>query len=137
MKDIIFKPIGVVHSPLKDGRDAPRQPKWSEFEGEIEIFPEFAEGLEGLEKLDSIVVVFNFDRSEGFSMKVTPPHRDRECGVFASRSPRRPNGIGISTLKLLSVEANILRVGGVDMLDGTPVLDIKPDISGGFFQNRG
>lgn len=137
MKEIIFKPIGVVHSPLKDGSSAPRQPKWSEFEGEIEIFPEFAEGLEGLEDLESIVVVFNFDRHEGYSMKVTPPHRTSECGVFASRSPRRPNGIGISTLKLLSVESNILRVSGVDMLDGTPVLDIKPDISEGFFQNRG
>ncbi|HDR90716.1 MAG TPA: tRNA (N6-threonylcarbamoyladenosine(37)-N6)-methyltransferase TrmO [candidate division Zixibacteria bacterium] len=105
--------------------------------GEIEIYPEFAEGLEGLEKLDAIVVVFNFDRSEGFSMKVTPPHRDTECGVFASRSPRRPNAIGVSTLKLLSVEGNIIRVHGLDMLDGTPVLDIKPDISGGFFEKKG
>lgn len=134
MSDIILRPIGVVHSPIKDSHDAPRQPKWSNFEGEIEIFPEFVDGLDGVEKLDSIVVVFHFDRSEGFDLMVKPPHLDSMCGVFASRSPRRPNQIGISTLKLLSVEGNILHVYGIDMLDGTAVIDIKPDISGSFFE---
>jgi tRNA-Thr(GGU) m(6)t(6)A37 methyltransferase TsaA len=137
MSDIVYRPIGVVHSPIKDSRNAPRQPKWSNFEGEIEIFPEFVEGLNGIEKLNSIVVVFHFDRSEGYDLMVQPPHLDSMCGVFASRSPRRPNQIGISTLKLLSVAGNILRVYGIDMLDGTPVIDIKPDISGSFFEKQG
>lgn len=136
MKEIIIRPIGIIHSPLKTGKDAPRQSIWSDHEGEIEIFSEFAEGLDGVGDLDAIMVVFNFDRSEDYDLKVTPPHRDSPCGVFASRAPRRPNQIGVSPVKVLSVDKNIIRVKGLDMLDGTPVLDIKPVISGNFFNKK-
>ena len=95
MSEIVLRPIGIVHSPIKKGDVAPRQSIWSDIEGEIEIFPEFVEGLDGLGELDRVMVVFQFDRSDDYSLKVIPPHRNKPCGVFASRAPRRPNQIGL------------------------------------------
>ncbi len=130
MKEIVFHPIGVVHSPIGRHSEAPIQPQYSKFEGEIEIFPEFADGLKDLDGFSHITVVFNFHLSENYEL-LTYPYMDSEKrGVFATRSPWRPNAIGISTLRLLSVDGGRLKVRGLDILDGAPVLDIKPHIPG-------
>jgi tRNA-Thr(GGU) m(6)t(6)A37 methyltransferase TsaA len=98
-------------------------------EGVIEVLPEFAEGLVDLEGFSHLYVIWVFDRAEGFSLSVTPPSDDRPHGVFATRSPRRPNPIGLTVVELQGREGSRLLVKGVDMVDGTPVLDIKPYLS--------
>ncbi len=130
MKSFEIKPIGTVHSPLKSNSEAPIQPKYSDFEGEIEVFPEFAPGLQDLDGFSHITVVFVFDRAEGYELLTMPYLGDRERGVFATRSPYRPNRIGISVLRNLGLDGNRVRVSGLDILDGTPVVDIKPFVSG-------
>ena len=128
MVNMEFKPIGTVHSPYKEKTDAPIQPKFSEEHGQIEIFPEFTDGLKDLEGFSHIWVLFVFHKSEGFKLQVKPYLDDVERGVFACRTPRRPNPIGMSLVKLENRKDNILNVKGLDMLDGSPVLDIKPYI---------
>jgi len=136
MNEIKLRPIGVVHSPLKRNSEAPIQPKYSDFEGEIEIFPEFVEGLKDLDGFSHITVIFHFHFSEGYEL-LTYPYMDSEKrGVFATHSPYRPNFLGISILKLLSVEGNRLRIKGLDILDGSPVIDIKPYVPG-FVEHEG
>jgi len=99
-------------------------------EGTLEILPEFAPGLQDIEGFSHLFIIWTFDRSEGYALLGTPPSDDRPHGVFATRSPRRPNPIGLTVVELLSREGPLLRVSGVDMLDGTPILDIKPYLSG-------
>ena len=98
-------------------------------QGLIEILPEFAAGLTDIEGFSHIILIWVFDRSEGFSLVGKPPFDDREHGVFATRSPRRPNPIGLTVVELIGRDGANLRVLGVDMLDGTPILDIKPYMS--------
>lgn len=125
-----IKPIGKITTPFKDRSQAPRQTVYSKgAEGEIEIYDKYLEGLEGIEKYSYIIVLFYFDRSEFCNLKARPPGSDKTRGVFASRSPYRPNNIGLSILKLEKIENNILKVRDVDMLDNTPVIDIKPYVS--------
>jgi len=120
-----FKWIGVVHCHLKKLKDVPFHWKVSEVEGRIEIFKEFEDGLKGIERFSHIAVIFVFHKSRGYQLIQTP--KDGQVrGVFATGSPLRPNPIGLSVLKLLKVEDNILYVRWLDMVDGTPVLDIKP-----------
>lgn len=126
MIDMEFKPIGTVHSPYKEKIEAPIQPKYSEEEGQIEIFPEFADGLKDIEGFSHIWVIFAFHKSEGYDLHVKPYLDDEVRGVFACRAPRRPNPIGISLVRLESRNGHILNIKGLDMLDGSPVLDIKP-----------
>jgi tRNA (adenine37-N6)-methyltransferase len=95
----------------------------------IEILSEYEEGLNDIEGFSHLVVLWGFDRSEGYELIGKPPSDDRPHGVFATRSPRRPNPIGLSTVELLGREGSSLRVRGLDMLDGTPVLDVKPYLS--------
>jgi tRNA-Thr(GGU) m(6)t(6)A37 methyltransferase TsaA len=95
-------------------------------QGAVEVFPEFCEGLADLGEFSRIILVYHFDRSEGFSLRVVPFLGDGEHGVFATRAPRRPNPIGISTVRLVAVEGCRLEIEDVDILDGTPLLDIKP-----------
>lgn len=126
-----LRPIGVVRSPYKEPKDLPppafAPPRFFErSRGEIEVRPEFAAGLEGLERYSHIVVLFHFHRSGAAKLKVVPPGQTEPRGVFASRSPHRPNPIGMSVLKLLARTGRVLRVSGLDLVDGTPVLDIKP-----------
>ena len=123
-----FKPIGTVHSPYKEKNEAPIQPKYSEEEGQIEIFPEFADGLKDLEGFSHIWVIFVFHKSENYNLHVKPYLDEEARGVFACRAPRRPNPIGMSLVKLENRNGNILNIKGLDMLDGSPVLDIKPYI---------
>ncbi len=129
MKDITFTPIGIVHSPLTDPRDAPIQAAYAEaVEGRIEIDAAFTDGLDSLAGFDRIWVLYHCHRSSGYKLRVVPYLDTVEHGVFATRAPRRPNAIGLSCLRLLSIDGPILRVAGLDILDRTPVLDIKPYI---------
>lgn len=125
-----MRPIGFVRSPFADTNKVPRGlGAKHEEEGTLEILPEFAAGLKDIDGFSHLFVLWVFDRSEGFVLEGTPPCDDRPHGVFASRSPRRPNPIGMTVVRLLGREGANLRVRGVDMLDGTPILDIKPYMS--------
>lgn len=124
-----YKPVGVVHSPLKSRRDAPGQAVYGEeLEARVEIYPEYRKGIEGLDKHSHLFLICHFNRSDSSPMKVTPPGESRSRGVFASRSPNHPNPIGLSLVELVSVSNSELVVKCIDMVDGTPVLDIKPFI---------
>jgi tRNA (adenine37-N6)-methyltransferase len=125
-----MQPIGYVRSPYKDTREIPRGlGARHDTEGSLEILAEFEPGLTDIEGFSHLIVIWAFDRSEGFSLVGTPPSDDRPHGVFATRSPRRPNPIGLTVVELLYREGPVLRVRGIDMLEGTPVLDIKPYLS--------
>lgn len=122
--------IGYVGSPYKDAREVPRGlgTKHSA-DGILEIKPELELGLTDIEGFSHLFVIWAFDRSEGFELLGTPPSDNRPHGVFATRSPKRPNPIGLTVVELLRREGPRLHVRGVDMLDGTPILDIKPYMS--------
>ena len=130
-----MKPIGVVHSPIKRNLEAPIQPKYSDFEGEIEVYPEFALGLKDIDGFSHITVIFVFDRCTDYELLTYPYMSDAKKGVFATRSPYRPNRLGISVLQLIGIDGNRLKVVGLDILDGSPVLDIKPYVAG--FSRKG
>ncbi len=122
--------IGYVHSPYKETSSIPRGlGAKHNAEGAIEILREFAPGLTDIEGFSHLYIIWVFDRVNGFELIGRPPTDNREHGVFATRSPRRPNPIGLTVVELLAREGSTLRVRGVDMLDGTPVLDIKPYLS--------
>ncbi len=123
---ISFNPIGVIHTQFKEKTGVPIQPRFSSSGGTVEIAPEYAEGLRDLEDFSYIILIFCFHESKGYSLTVKPFLDEKERGVFATRAPNRPNMIGVSVVKLEKVEKNILHVSGVDMLDNTPILDIKP-----------
>ena len=125
-----LKPIAHVRSPYQESKEIPKGlGATHDAEGVLELEPEFEAGLTDIEGFSHLFVIWAFHRSEGFELLGTPPFDDRPHGVFATRSPRRPNPIGLTVVELLSREGSRLRVRGVDMLDGTPVLDIKPDLS--------
>jgi tRNA-Thr(GGU) m(6)t(6)A37 methyltransferase TsaA len=119
-------PIGVVRSPYKKRGDAPRQGRLADMRAEIRIFDEYAAGLRDVENASHLIVLYWLDRAERGLLFATPPGETRERGVFSTRSPARPNPIGFGVVDLVSRDGNILVVGGLDALDGTPVLDIKP-----------
>lgn len=123
-------PIGQVKSPYTNTKDIPKGPGAKhDAEGTLELRPELEAGLADIEGFSHLFVIWLFDRSEGYDLLATPPMDDRPHGVFATRSPRRPNPIGLTVVELLGREGAALRVRGVDMLDGTPILDIKPYLS--------
>jgi tRNA-Thr(GGU) m(6)t(6)A37 methyltransferase TsaA len=126
---LTLKPIGVVRSPFADRLSAPRQPRIAEaVQGTIELYGHagYEYALEDLQTFRFIWVLFWFHKNEGFRRKVLPPRSDKKRGVFATRSPYRPNPIGMSAVELLGIEKLTLRVQGLDILDGTPILDLKP-----------
>jgi len=130
MTKIELRPIGFVRSDYTDTKQIPKGLGTKhEAEGVIEILPEFAPGLKDIEGFSHLFVIWMFDRAQGFELTGTPPSDNREHGVFATRSPRRPNPIGLTVVRLLGRDGARLRVRGVDMLDNTPVLDIKPYLS--------
>lgn len=125
------QPIGFVRSPYQDASEVPRGlGAKHEAEGVLRILPEFEQGLTDIEGFSHLFVLWEFDRSHGFELLGKPPSDNRTHGVFATRSPRRPNPIGLTVVELLRREGAELQVRGVDMLDGTPILDIKPLLSG-------
>jgi tRNA-Thr(GGU) m(6)t(6)A37 methyltransferase TsaA len=127
---ITFEPIGTAHT---DARTLPRHWTVSEVEGTLVIDPGWQEGLADIDSGQRIIVLFHFHKSGPFSrdlLKQTPPNRQRPMGVFSICSPRRPNSIGLSVLEVLERKDNVIHVRGMDMLDGTPIIDIKPWIDG-------
>jgi len=129
MEAIKYKPIGIIRSPFKESTGVPRQAVGaSDVKGQIQIFEQFTEGLKDLDGFSHIVVIFHMHLVEKSSLKACPSWDGKEHGVFATRSPYRPNPIGVSVVRLESIARNILRITGVDMADGTPILDIKPHI---------
>jgi tRNA-Thr(GGU) m(6)t(6)A37 methyltransferase TsaA len=125
-----MRPIGFVESPYREQSEIPKGlGAKHEAEGWLVLYPEFAPGLADIEGFSHLYVLWVFHKAEGYSLLSTPPSDDRPHGVFATRSPRRPNPIGLTVVRLLGREENRLRVRGLDMLDGTPILDIKPYLS--------
>ena len=122
--------IGIIHSPHKDPKETPIQPVYAQgIKGEVEIFPEYTEGLRDLEGFSHIYLLYYFHKTRFEKLSVKPFLDDSSRGVFATRAPSRPNHIGFSLIKLIKIEENILHIEDVDILDGTPLLDIKPYIS--------
>jgi tRNA-Thr(GGU) m(6)t(6)A37 methyltransferase TsaA len=124
------QPIGFVTSPYKTTADVPRGLGATHAaDGVLKILPEFVLGLKDIEGFSHLFVLWEFDRSQNFELLGTPPSDNRPHGVFATRSPYRPNPIGQTVVELLRRDGTDLHVRGVDMLDGTPILDIKPYLS--------
>jgi len=126
-KKFELTPIGLIHSPHRQAEGTPIQPRWAAgIEGTVEVFPEFAPGLRDLEEFDRVWLLYWFDRAQSAQLEVVPYLDTQKRGIFATRAPSRPNLIGLSCVRLLAVEGSRLRVADLDVLDGTPLLDIKP-----------
>src|SRR2546430_15044586 len=124
------QPIGFVSSPYQDASEVPKGlGAKHEADGVLKILPEFEPGLADIQGFSHLIVIWEFDRSQGFGLTAWPPSDNRRHGGFATRSPLRPNPIALTTVELLRRDGPNLHVRGVDMLDGTPLLDIKPYIS--------
>jgi tRNA-Thr(GGU) m(6)t(6)A37 methyltransferase TsaA len=123
-----LKPIGIIHSPYKNIGAAPYQGYKSEEISQIEVFQEFEEGLKDIEGFSHIIVIFWFHKSQGYHLLVKTPWDDILHGLFATRSPHRPCPLGLTVVELIARDKNILTVKGLDAIDGTPLLDIKPYI---------
>jgi tRNA-Thr(GGU) m(6)t(6)A37 methyltransferase TsaA len=121
-----IKPIGIIHSPFKSKQETPVQPFRSKAVGKIEVFKKYGPGLDDIESFSHLILIYQFHRSRGFSLKVKPLMDDGLRGVFSTRASRRPNQIGLSVVKLIRREGNIFFVNGIDVIDGAPLLDIKP-----------
>ncbi len=124
--DLTLTPIGYVRSPYRARGDAPRQGRLSDTVSEIFIHEEFREGLMDVGEKPHLFVLLWFDQADRTVLRATPPHEGVEHGVFATRSPDRPNPVALSLVDLISCDGQVLTVRGLDALDGTPVLDIKP-----------
>ncbi|MDI6795001.1 MAG: tRNA (N6-threonylcarbamoyladenosine(37)-N6)-methyltransferase TrmO [bacterium] len=127
MREIRYTPIGIIHSPFKDIKGTPIQTSGAKgVRGSVEIEPEYCEGLKDIEGFSHIFLIYHFHLSHGYSLEVKPFLDENLRGVFATRAPRRPNPIGISIVRLLKVEGGTIQIEDVDIVDGTPLLDIKP-----------
>ena len=129
LEPLVLKPIGFAHTPFSERASAPRQPYAAEgARGTIELLPncDFEHALSDLDAWDHIWVIFWFHLNAGWRPKVLPPRSQKRRGVFATRSPHRPNPIGLSVVELEAIDGLTLKIRNVDLLDGTPVLDIKP-----------
>jgi tRNA-Thr(GGU) m(6)t(6)A37 methyltransferase TsaA len=125
-----MRPIGRVSSPYKKVSEIPKGLGTKhQAEGSLDIRPEFEDGLKDIEGFSHLFVIWVFDRAKEYELIGTPPTDDRPHGVFATRSPRRPNPIGLTVVELIERKGACLRVLGIDMLDGTPILDVKPYLS--------
>ncbi len=127
MEQITFTPIGTIHSPFKEREGMPIQPSGAKgVKGTVVVEEKYSEALSDLDGFSHIILIYHFHLSEGYSLRVTPFLDDKERGLFSTRAPRRPNPIGISAVKLVNRENNTLHIENVDIVDGTPLLDIKP-----------
>ena len=140
-----MRPIGIIHSPFTDKDQTPIQASRSDAIGIVEIDPAYVEGLQDLEGFSHIFLLYAFHRSSGYALRIKPFLDHKERGLFATRYPRRPNPIGFSVVQLLSLDGNTLTVQGIDVLDNTPLLDIKPyvpdfdlrtDVRVGWYETR-
>jgi len=143
--EITMHSIGIIHSPFNEKDQTPIQSSRSQAVGLVELYPEFVDGLKDIENLSHIYLLYVFHKSSGYTLQVKPFLDDQEHGIFATRYPYRPNPIGISTVRLVSRQGNELTIEGVDVLDGTPLLDIKPyvpdfdhrtDVRVGWYETR-
>jgi tRNA-Thr(GGU) m(6)t(6)A37 methyltransferase TsaA len=127
MEEITFRPIGTIHSKYKDSEGTPIQTTGAKgVGGTIEMLPECAEGLKDLDGFSHIILIYQFHLSRGYSLTVKPFLDDSPRGVFATRAPKRPNAIGFSVVRLVKIEGGTLYIEDVDIVDSTPLLDIKP-----------
>jgi tRNA (adenine37-N6)-methyltransferase len=127
LKTICYQPIGIIRSPFKEPRGMPIQPTGAAgIAGTIELCPEYEGGLKDLEGFSHIILIYHFHLSNGFSLQVKPFLDDTLRGLFSTRAPRRPNPIGLSIVRLIKVDGITLHIENVDIVDGTPLLDIKP-----------
>ena len=127
MSVIELRPIGIITTPFSEPKGTPIQPKRSGgAKGIVTLYPEYTEGLSDLDGFSHVILLYHFHLSSGYKLSVIPYLDTREHGLFATRAPGRPNPLGISTVQLSKISGNRLYVRGVDMIDGTPLLDIKP-----------
>jgi len=127
MHEIKYKPIGIIHSPFIEPKGTPIQSASAkDIDGTVEVFPEYAEGLKDVEGFSHIILIIHFHLSKKAPLKTKPYMDDEVHGIFAIRGPSRPNPIGISIVRLIRIEKNILHIKDIDIIDGTPLLDIKP-----------
>jgi tRNA-Thr(GGU) m(6)t(6)A37 methyltransferase TsaA len=130
MRETVLRPIGVIHTPHREQADTPIQPAFAEgVLGTVTLFDPYVEALADLDGFERVWLLFEFDRATDWSNRVVPYRDVAERGLFATRAPARPNPIELSAVRLVSVEGNTLRVQDLDMLDGTPLLDIKPYVT--------
>jgi len=143
--EITMHSIGIIHSPFNKKDQTPIQSSRSQAVGLVELYPEFVDGLKDIENLSHIHLLYVFHESSGYTLQVKPFLDDQEHGIFTTRYPYRPNPIGLSTVRLVSRQGNELTIEGVDVLDGTPLLDIKPyvpdfdhrtDVRVGWYETR-
>ena len=124
---IEYKAIGIMHTPFSDIKGIPFQPAGADgIKGTVEVFEKYRDGLKDLDGFSHIMLLYHLHKSEGFDLQVVPFLDTVLRGLFATRAPRRPNAIGISVVRLIGIEDGVLDVENVDMLNGTPLLDIKP-----------
>ena len=121
-----ISPIGVIHSPFDEVAGMPIQASRSQAVGQVEVFPEYAAGLQDIEELSHLILLYVFHRSEGYELLIKPFLDNKLHGLFATRYPFRPNRLGLSIVRLVERRDNVLHVEGIDVLDGTPLVDIKP-----------
>ncbi len=127
MENIVYKPIGIIYSPFKEPKNTPIQPAGAEgIEGRIEVFSEYSECLKDIEGFSHIIIIYHFHLVKNWKPLVKPYMDENFHGVFATRAPARPNSIGLSIVNLVDVNNNILIVKDIDVVDKTPLIDIKP-----------
>ena len=143
--DYLMRPIGVIHSPFTEKFETPIQPSRSQAIGRVELYPQFTDGLQDIEGFSHLILLYVFHRASKYSLQVTPFLDDQLRGLFSTRYPSRPNPIGLSTVRFVSRDLNGFEVEGIDVLDGTPLLDIKPympefdireNVSAGWYETR-
>jgi tRNA-Thr(GGU) m(6)t(6)A37 methyltransferase TsaA len=127
MEEISYRPIGTIHSPFKEAEEMPIQPCGAMgVSGTVELDEEYAAGLKDLDGFSHLILIYHCHLSEGYSLEVKPFLDSAPRGVFATRAPRRPNSIGLSVVKLVRIAGRTLHIENADIIDGTPLLDIKP-----------
>ena len=127
MSVITYRPIGVIKTPFKEPKGTPIQPTGAkDIQGKIILKPEYMDGLKDLEGFSHLIILYHFHLAQGFSLHVRPYLDTEKHGVFATRIPGRPNPIGLSIVQLMGIKENVLSIQDVDIVDGTPLLDIKP-----------
>lgn len=127
LENIVYRPIGIIHTPFRELENMPIQPSGAAgICGTVDLYPEFAEGLKDLDGFSHLILLYRFHESRGYSLTVTPFLDSETRGVFATRAPKRPNPIGLSIVRLVRIQGSTLGIENVDILDGTPLLDIKP-----------
>ena len=127
MSEITYRPVGVIRTPFKEPKGTPIQPTGAKgIQGKIILKPEYTDGLKDLEGFSHLIILYHFHLAQGYSLHVQPYLDIEQHGVFATRIPGRPNPIGLSIVQLMEIKENILSIQDVDIVDGTPLLDIKP-----------